>query len=378
MLTFFKYRFKNSFKNRSLIFWCLLFPIILVTFFHLAFSNIKNDDIFTTFDVGVVAQKQNNNLTTVMKEVRVNDNKLFNIHYYDKEAGTKALHDNKIAGLIIYNNDKDITLLMTQDDVNQMLLQSVLNVYKQRYSLVEQIVEKNPQALSNPDVLNTIMADTNHLTQEQVSARANNSIIVSFYSAIAMTCLYGGFISAFSVETLQGNLQKAGTRLSVSSFKKSKMIILDYFSGVVICLFTLLVLMLYLNYVIKIDFGNQLPAIALISVVGSLFSVAFGYFVGLLTGKRDALKVTIIIAFTMIGSFLAGMMAPQIALAVRNTVPIVSYLNPVNLITNSFYNLYYFDSFVKCLPNLVILIAMTIVCLAISIRKLRGEDYDAL
>ena len=43
-----KYNLKTLFKNKTLIFWTYLFPIILGTFFNMAFSNIENNKVFNT------------------------------------------------------------------------------------------------------------------------------------------------------------------------------------------------------------------------------------------------------------------------------------------------------------------------------------------
>ena len=40
----FKYILKALFKNKMLIFWTFAFPIILGTFFNMAFSNIENSE----------------------------------------------------------------------------------------------------------------------------------------------------------------------------------------------------------------------------------------------------------------------------------------------------------------------------------------------
>ena len=40
----FKNRLKILLRKKSVIFWTMIFPIILATLFHLAFSDIQNDE----------------------------------------------------------------------------------------------------------------------------------------------------------------------------------------------------------------------------------------------------------------------------------------------------------------------------------------------
>ena len=50
----FKYMLKTLFKNKMLIFWTFAFPIILGTFFNVAFSNIENSEKFDIIDIAIV------------------------------------------------------------------------------------------------------------------------------------------------------------------------------------------------------------------------------------------------------------------------------------------------------------------------------------
>ena len=54
----FKYSLKILFKNKGLLFWTFIFPIILGTLFNLAFSNIEKTETFNKIDVAIT---QNNN-----------------------------------------------------------------------------------------------------------------------------------------------------------------------------------------------------------------------------------------------------------------------------------------------------------------------------
>ena len=54
MKSLFILNLKKLLKNRVLIFWTLLFPIILSTIFHMVFEGIKNKDNFETMKVNYV------------------------------------------------------------------------------------------------------------------------------------------------------------------------------------------------------------------------------------------------------------------------------------------------------------------------------------
>ena len=49
-----KYALKTLFKNKILIFWTYAFPILLGTFFYMAFSNIENSEKLKIMDIAIV------------------------------------------------------------------------------------------------------------------------------------------------------------------------------------------------------------------------------------------------------------------------------------------------------------------------------------
>ncbi len=50
----FDYTIKALFRDKMLIFWTFAFPLILGTFFHLAFSNIEKNEQLDTINIAVV------------------------------------------------------------------------------------------------------------------------------------------------------------------------------------------------------------------------------------------------------------------------------------------------------------------------------------
>jgi len=81
---------------------------------------------------------------------------------------------------------------------------------------------------------------------------------------------------------------------------------------------------------------------------------------------------------TMCGSFLAGMMYAQMKYIVYDKAPILAYLNPVNLITDSFYSLYYFTDMGRYFLNLAILMVMTVLFGLGTYYVLRRRRYASI
>ena len=78
----FSYRLKCLLRDKSNIFWTMLFPLLLATFFQLAFSNLATNEKFKAINIAVVnnaAWQENESLRQVMDEVSNGDDRLFNL-----------------------------------------------------------------------------------------------------------------------------------------------------------------------------------------------------------------------------------------------------------------------------------------------------------
>jgi ABC-2 type transport system permease protein len=111
---------------------------------------------------------------------------------------------------------------------------------------------------------------------------------------------------------------------------------------------------------------------------GSVIGISFGAFVSALVPKGEGIKVAIMLAVSMTGSFLAGMMYQDIKYIVAQNVPVLSYLNPVNLLTDAFYSLYYYDTFTRYALNMGILSAFILVFCTVSYLIIRRQKYASI
>ena len=82
------------------------------------------------------------------------------------------------------------------------------------------------------------------------------------------------------------------------------------------------------------------------------------------------------IAFTMFGCVLAGMMGITMKYVIDKNIPLVNYLNPVNMITDGFYALYYYDTLDRYFFNVISLVLFSLLLIGISTLCLRRQKYE--
>lgn len=80
----------------------------------------------------------------------------------------------------------------------------------------------------------------------------------------------------------------------------------------------------------------------------------------------------------MLWSFLAGMMQSDIKILIERNAPIINKLNPVALITDAMYSLYYYNTLDRFYENIIYLLGITVFFIIGMFFFMRGKKYESL
>jgi ABC-2 type transport system permease protein len=366
-----------------MMFWTLLFPILLATLFNLAFSNLSSGEIFSEIKIGIVNNDEYKKNTDFIKAIESVSNadkssgksNLFDVNYISKEESDKLLEDNKIEGYIYYENE--MKLAVKESGINETIIESFLDDFKQISSTVATIIGKNPAAVQN-GLINSVSNRADYLKEVSASQSTPDTIVIYFYSLIAMACLYGGFLGLKEVTAIQANLSPQGARVNMAPTHKLKIFLASMFAATTVQLAVIFVLLAYLAFVLKINFGGQLGYIVLTCIIGTITGVSFGACIASIIKKGEGVQIGILIGLTMIMSTLSGMMYHDIKYIVSTKAPILGYLNPANLIADSFYSLYYYNDHMQFFTNIALLSVFAAGFCIITYFVLRRQKYASL
>ncbi|WP_373481898.1 ABC transporter permease [Acetobacterium sp.] len=370
----YRYRLKAILRDRQLMFWTLLFPILLATLFNLALSNITTAEEFIKVPVAVVQNAEldaNPAFTTALDGT----DDLFTVKYTTQTEAEALLKDNQISGYILF--DPDLNLVVNQSGLNQTIIRGFLDDFLQSSATIVTVITENPTALDS-GILAGVSNRNEYLTAVSASKSNPDPIVNYFYTLIAMTCLYGGFLGLKEVVAIQADLSDVGARINLAPTNKLNVFMSSMLAATTIQLAELLILLAFIIGVLGISFGNQLGYIALTCVVGSLTGVTFGAFIASVIKKGEGFLTGILIASTMTMCFLAGMMYADMKYIVTTKIPILAYLNPANLITDSFYALYYYNTYTQFFTDILLLCGFTVIFSAITYFVLRRQKYASL
>ena len=387
MLHNFKYTLKTLFKNKILIFWTFAFPLIMATFFNMAFKNITNSEKLDIIDIAVVNNEeyQNNEIyrNTLEQLSDSNEDQLFNIVYVDEQQAKELLNDNKITGYI--KLEETTKIVCKESGINETILKYVTEEIEEKSIMIknlsEQEIEKeiktgnyniNYDELTNK-IKGLMQTETNI---KDVSNKKLDYAMIEYYTLIAMACLYGGTISMNVINKKLPNMCNIGKRISVSPTKKKTTILSSLISSYITQLIGLALLFIYTIFILKVDYGTNTPLIILLGMAGSLTGLSLGLLIGTIIKKNENIKIGILIGITMLGCFLSGMMGITMKYIIDKNIPLINKLNPAAIITDGFYSLYYYDTLDRYWYNIISLLIISLILILISANSLRRQKYD--
>ena len=384
----FKYVFKSIFKDKGLIFWTFAFPILLGTFFSMAFSDIEKNEMLDIINIGIVSNEEFNN-NVIYKDTfkslsdEANKERLFDINYSDEDTLKKELENMDIIGYLIL--EENVPKIIVQNSgTNETIFKFVVDEINQTQSMIGNVIEYN-QLKGNQNIeelYSNIYSKIEKVkNDENIQNITSNNIsytMIEFYTLIAMTCLYGGMISMVAINNCLPNMSSKGKRISVTSTSKFKIIISSLLASYLIQLIGLFLLFIYTIFVLKIDYGSNLPLIILLSLIGSFAGLSLGVFVATIFKTNENGKTGILISITMLGCFLSGMMGITMKYIIDKNIPILNKINSANLITDGFYGLYYYDTLDRYIINIISLILFSLIMILISYKSLRRQKYDSI
>lgn len=105
---------------------------------------------------------------------------------------------------------------------------------------------------------------------ENISNSNLSYTMIEFYTLIAMTCLYGGILGMTAINQNLANMSSNGKRVSVSNVPKGKVILSSVLASYIVQLVGLALLFVYTVFVLKVDYGTNLPLIILLGIVRKL------------------------------------------------------------------------------------------------------------
>lgn len=383
----FIYEIKRVLRQKEELFWVLLFPMILGTMFHFAFDNLNNTtENFHTIPAAVCYEEGANQqafrqvLHTLCEE---SDPPFLQITETDWDSAVQLLQNHTVRGIFLVGEEVSLTCTPSDEaNTNQTLAmeQSILEAFLHEYAAssraVPAILTQAPSA--SDDVLGLAASNISYGSSLTLGAGNMDSIVQYFYNLIAMACLFTSFAGSYVAIRNQANLSDVGARKCVSPSGKAVSIAAQLLSGILIQFACIMVNILYLVYVLRVDFGTSLPLLFFTALAGCIAGVTFGFFIGSIGLLNEAAKMGILICVSLLCCFLSGLMVGNMRLLVEQLCPLFNDINPAVRISDSFLTLNIYGPNSRYFGNLCSLLLTAALFTAAGCLMIRRKTYARL
>lgn len=374
MLHLIKYNIIIKIRNFNMIFWPFFFPLILGTLFYFAFGQIEEAD-FETISAAVVSGTDSDTVfTEFLTSIQNGENALISIQEMNETDALDALKNHKISG--IFYTGKVPSLTVSGNGLEESILQSLLESYQNGKQTLTTIAINHPEGMEA--AIRQMSEYSDLVCQVSLGGKTTNGNAQFFYALIAMACLYGSFIGLGAAITLQANLTALAARRCVTPTHKLKLIISEMIASFLLQFCNVLILLVYLRYILRLDFGGQMSDMLLISLIGSMIGVTMGIFIGSIGRMSDGIKIALLLGISMTCSFLAGLMNNAMKNIIEHYAPLLNRINPAALISDAFYCINVYDDTTRYTRNLMTLSIMCIALIIVSFCLVRRERYDSI
>lgn len=376
-----KYSLKSLIKNKGLLFWTFLFPLLMATLFNMAFGNWVESEKFESIDIAIIKNsyyEDNEVAKRVFESISSGEDRVFNITYVSDDVALKLLNDDKITGYIkYYDGGSDITV--KSNGISATIIKSVVDEIDTYNVMFNDLIEK--ELISSFDINKAVTEaikkfENIQVKTKDVSVKKLDIAVIEYYSLLSMTCLYGGFIALTCISNSLASISSRGKRVEVAPTKKSVIILSSLLSSFIVQMIGVLLLLAYLKLIGVNLYANAL-GLMVVTVLGVLAGIALGLLISVVNNKNEGVKFGIVIAVSMACSVLAGLTGVSLKYVVDSNFPIINKINPAAMITDGLYALYYED-ISRFNYNMISLIIFVVVLVFISVVSLRRKKYDSI
>lgn len=413
-------------REKSSLFWLFCFPIILSTMFMGMFGNIGEVYEIHTMRFAVVADAnfcratnarqmlhamQRDSLRnegcgsamegaapdTASGQVSSELRNLLELQAVSNVKEAKGLinADHGVRGYINATEDGLLNLTISRASVASVnddtgnsgfsaslnILHGAVGMFNRRAITVTELLNTDPGVFRDA-AFTKEMGDTPTFTKDVSLTHFKPTESVRFYYALlAMTALMSMTFATTTVCATQANLSALGMRRSLAPLSKFNQLMGGFLASWLCASVSMVVATLYIHFVCKVDFGGRWPVLVLALLLASLTANALGTLIGSLPKLTSGVKIGITTALSCVLSIFSGLYgtgAMNLSDWIQRNAPGFAIVNPTQQITNLFYDLLYYDSYAPFLRTSGILLAMTVLALALSTIFLRRQRYEHL
>lgn len=356
-----KYSLKMLVKDRNIMFWLLVFPIIIGTFMHLMTArSFEMEEKFATIPVAVVVQTDGKEYIRLLREAAAGQEMpLLEITETTEQQAQALLAQGKAEG-IVYAGDT-LSLTVQESGAVPSMLQLILNRIEQcrKYDM--------PYTMEN-----SFVTESNSIGDNM------RPVMNLIYAVMALVCLLASLTGCECIATGWGGVSGPGLRRAVSPVGRMKGLLADFLACEIIGYGAACIVFIYMRFVLGICIGDRYPLILLFLSVAVSSGVMMGMFIGLLPFRRERLRLAVLTGMILVCCAMDDLMIEGIRDVIEHSVPWLNDVNPAAMISDAFYSLNVYSGYSRFLLDAGRLGGVTVLFMLLCLIIIRGKRYAGI
>lgn len=381
-----RYTAASLLREKDIIIWVLLFPLILSTLFQVMFSGIENNAAaaITPISVAIVDKSGGTqagagakddaeafsfrSVVARLSQARDGSEALLAPVEADADTARALVAEGKAAGIVTVAADGTPSLAVGPVEDNdialawaQTALADLVSSYARSRAALEAIAQDDPQALAPPSpVLDALSTRESFIRPVSLTHATANPFVRYYYALLGFASFMAANVSLTAMIGLLPAASPLGARRWASGTGRGRQIAGTLAASWLLGFLALAAAFVFIRVVLGIEFGGREGLCLAGIAVASLMSVFIGSAIAALPRIPTNAKSGILTAITCFLALFAGLYgtpAMHLADSVAESAPWLAAANPVKQVADMFYALYVYTDLAPFLRSLVLVAA---------------------
>ena len=371
----FRYELTTAVREKSVLFWLVIFPAVLALLMNAAFSSIYDKTSkFSTIPVAVVENSTDLLFRSVMDAFEDDEEPLLKATYTTEEEAHGMLERKEVKG-IIYTG-RTLTLSLADTGVEETVLRTFTDQYVVSSAVISDLIKQDPAMAQKAG--EAMSAELDICREEPLTKGNTDPFVQYFYNLIAMVAIYGSILGLQISVNNQADLSPLAARKACSPVSKTTGVAASLAAAWLVESVCIVLFVTFVRFVLGVELGGDLRLIYLSSILGGMAGVSIGFFIGSSNRFSNEVKFGVSMAVNMTLCFFSGLMASSIKLVIEEKAPWFNRINPPAVISNSLYYLNVDDDLHRYAPAIAALAAMTLLFSVAGAVFSRRKRYASL
>lgn len=399
----FKYTVITLMREKGIIIWVVLFPIVLSTVFSMMFTSLDEVDqdfepipvAIVEDDAGIASMAFDTMMATLAGEEATEGGAalLDPVYASSEEEALALLKTGEVFGIVTLDGEGwphlEMTPVSSADPnsraaINRTILADVMDNFTRTRIAYEDIAAASPAFFASEESV-VALAEASEMTSFTANIAVTHEKAAEsvryFYALLGFTALMAAMVGLEAVGRAQANISPLGARRMTGATSRAKMLAGSVAGAWAVSFAALVIGFCYMRFVLGVGFGGR-EAVCLVALAAAaLMSTSFGAFIGALPGIPFEGKGGLISGITCAFSLFAGLYGqPSLALAdeVARNAPVFAAVNPVKQVTDLFYSLYVYTDLTPFFQTLGAVVAIAAVLALVAALLMRRQSYAHL